>query len=339
MGFKQLADFCEECVKPVANQLDEDSVLLKKIFQQLNEHAWLGLCVPKSLGGRGGDESDVKAFYSLMAQYSGALLLVYAQHHMAVRWVVERFPDSPLRTRTLNNIIEKKRSLGISFAPLKGTLVAHQVADKGVQLTGKLPWVTGFQMHQQIVVAFRVVETVHYMLLPFVADTGVSIEPGQPLAVFNGTATVSMTLKDFRVPPCSVFHSHHNSMRHPFPHPARYALLGEARALLAIMANSRAMSDEACQQCHQQLSDAVAVLDKQLLEPETNPYAQRAEMLSLALQCAQAALSAVGGRAILADHPVQRHYREIMQFAVAGLNDMQQEAYFKYSLKSINAAK
>ena len=142
MSFKQLTDFCEEDVKPVANQLDEDPVLLKKIFQQLNEQAWLGLCVPKNLGGSGGSEADVKAFYSLMAQYSGALLLVYVQHHMAVRWVVERFPDSPLRTRTLNNIIEKQSSLGISFAPLKGTLVARQVADKGIQLTGKLPWVT-----------------------------------------------------------------------------------------------------------------------------------------------------------------------------------------------------
>lgn len=338
MGFKQLTDFCEEYVKPVANQLDEDPVLLKQIFQQLNEQAWLGLCVPKSLGGSGGGEADIKTFYSLMAQYSGALLLVYAQHHMAVRWVVERFPDSPLRTRTLNNIIEKQSSLGISFAPLKGTLVARQVADKGIQLTGKLPWVTGFQIHQQIVVAFRMAETVYYMLLPFVENTGVSIEPGQPLAVFNGTATVSMTLADFCIPADAIFH-HHDSAREPFPHPARYALLGEARALLNIMAKTRAMSEVTCQQCHQQLSDAVAELGERLLNPEVSPHAQRAEMLSLALQCAQAALSAVGGRAILADHPVQRHYREIMQFAVAGLNDTQQEAYFKYSLKSIRAAK
>ena len=105
------------------------------------------------------------------------------------------------------------------------------------------------------------------------------------------------------------------------------------------MAKTRAMSEVTCQQCHQQLSDAVAELGERLLNPEASPHAQRAEMLSLALQCAQAALSAVGGRAILADHPVQRHYREIMQFAVAGLNDRQQEAYFKYSLKSIRAAK
>ena len=92
MGFKQLTDFCEEYVKPVANQLDEDPALLKQLFQQLNEQAWLGWSMPKSLGGSGGGEADIKTFYSLMAQYSGALSLLYAQHHMAVHWVVERYP-------------------------------------------------------------------------------------------------------------------------------------------------------------------------------------------------------------------------------------------------------
>ena len=141
-------------------------------------------------------------------------------------------------------------------------------------------------MHQQIMVAFRMAETVHYMLLSFVEDAGISIEPGQPLAVFNGNATISMTLADFCIPPDAIFHHHHDSMRKSFPHPARYALLGEAQALLAIMASSRTMSDATCQHCHQQLSDAVAELGERLLNPKASPHAQRAEMLSLALQCA-----------------------------------------------------
>ena len=54
MEFKQLTHFCEEYVKLVANRLDEDPVLLKKLFQKLNHEGWLGLLVPKNLGGKGG---------------------------------------------------------------------------------------------------------------------------------------------------------------------------------------------------------------------------------------------------------------------------------------------
>ena len=82
--FKKLIPFLEKEVAPVAHQLDEDADLFRKIHERFVDLGSLNFLIPSALGGLGGERNDWIEYNILMAQYSGALLFLQAQHQYSV---------------------------------------------------------------------------------------------------------------------------------------------------------------------------------------------------------------------------------------------------------------
>ena len=91
--FAQIEAFLKNTVAPISNELDSQQKLLKDCYYQLIQLGSLRFLIPADLGGLGGERREWIDYNMCMAEHSGALLFLQAQHQFTIWQLKKLLPD------------------------------------------------------------------------------------------------------------------------------------------------------------------------------------------------------------------------------------------------------
>lgn len=332
--FNQIKKFLTTHVDPMSNALDHDESLLKNSYDQLIQLDGLKFLIPKDLGGLGGERSEWIEYNILMAQYSGALLFLQAQHQFAVSQLKKLLPQEKVAA-LLRLIAKDNIGLGIALATKRNLLEVTKTKN-GFLLSGKLLWVTGFNYFPSILFSFDMDNHAYYSILSFssnLKNKNFIISPKIETNVFNSTNTVSITLDNYFIADDEIIASHPILPKVPIEHPAIYNFAGAAKALLKLAAQGKYKNCDRSKEKYNALINEWEIYYKKILEHESCPLKLRAQGLLLAEKCISFTRMVCGAESILPSHPINRITREIWQYSVAGYSEDQLNAYLEENIR------
>lgn len=328
--FRRTKSFLNTHVAPVNNVLDYDENLLKNIYGQLIKLGALKFLISKELGGLGGERSEWVEYNILMAQYSGALLFLQAQHQFAVSQLKKLLPQKRVAD-LLHMIAQDNLGLGIALTANRQLLKVTKIKN-GFQLSGKLLWVTGFNYFRSVLLSFDIDTQVYYSILPFnsiLKNKSIAISEKIETIVFNSTNTVRIVLHNYFISNNEILAIQSSQPKKPTEHPAVYNFAGAAKALLGLAFQGKYKNCKLSKEKYALLLNEWEIYYKNILQHESCPLKLRAQGFSLAEKCISFARMVCGAESILAFHPINRLSREIWQYSVAGYSEDQLNAYLE----------
>lgn len=326
--------YLQQSVSPYAANIDSDSDALKKAIIGLGELNLLALRVESSWGGMDVSQDIFHAFQELVARYSGALAFLQTQHQSAAAMLFQS--QNQLLQEYLPHLGNGNILVGVAFSHLRrgDNPVIAVPCTGGYKLKGYVPWVTGFGLFQEFIVAAVLPDGgAVFGLVPFVETQGSAgaIKFSQPLALaaMTSTNTVTATLTSWFLPQervVSVKPSgwiHENDKNNVLN--ATGLVLGCASAGLDILQSVYSNKQlsfiaQAFKTLDQELGDCrVAIRHAQRNHEAFDKKLQlRARAINLAVRCASAAVIVSSGAANYKHHAAQRVYREALVFTVSG---------------------
>lgn len=326
--------YLQQSVSPYAAIVDSDPDALKKAIIGLGKLNLLALRVESSWGGMDVNQDIFHAFQELVARYSGALAFLQTQHQSAATMLGQS--QNQFLQEYLPHLSNANILLGVAFSHLRrgdNPVIAVPSAG-GYKLEGYVPWVTGFSLFQEFIVAAVLPDGgAVFGLVPFVEtqDRVGAIKFSQPLALaaMTSTNTVTATLTSWFLPQERVVSIkpsgwiHENDKKNVLN--ATGLVLGCATAGLDILQSAYSTKQlsfiaQAFKTLHQELADCRAAIRHAQRNHESfdKQLQLRAGAINLAVRCASAAVTVSSGAANYKHHAAQRVYREALVFTVSG---------------------
>ena len=332
-----LKSWLDREIKPIANEIDREELVLKTALKGMGDRSWLALKVPVKLGGSGLTELDYRLMQIELARTSGALTFLQTQHQSAASMLSKS--DNTYLQQFLPNMATGKTLMGVGFSHLRRggiPMVSGKETNRGYEISGEVPWITGYGFFSHFILGTTLQDGRElYGVLPLqntTQTTGGSITCSQPmeLMAIASTNTVSAKIerwcleKDLIVkinPPGSI---HQSSRRNILNH-AWYAIGCAYAGLDVLLASAKKKQLDFLKQSWQSLNselercqeDAIA-----LATEDSTSYEQklelRADAINLAQRCSQAAVIASSGAANYLNSNAARIYREALLFSVSG---------------------
>lgn len=338
--------YLKESVAPYSAEIDQNPEALRTALKGLGERSLLALRVPKVWGGEEVDEETFQNFQELVTRYSGALAFLQTQHQSAAGMLLLS-PNTALKQEYLPQLSNGQRLIGVGFSQLRregDPPVKAFPIEGGYQLEGQVPWVTGFSLFHQFIVAavlpdgcsvFGVVP-----LVDTVQNSGGMITFSEPmqLAAMTSTNTVTAQLRNWFLPQSQVVslkpvgwiqeNDHKNVLRSvPFALGCATAGLDIVSAVSQTKPHSFIL--KALESLNQELLSCRTALKEAQQQLEIS-FAERLQIrawaIDLAVRCAHAAVTVSSGAANYSYHAAQRVYREALVFTVTGQTTAVMEA-------------
>ena len=163
--------YLREFVAPIAHQIDQDSELLKKALHGMGERFLLGLRIPKAWSGLEVNEITYRRFQQLIPRYSGALAFLQTQHQSAAEFIANS-QNQALQQQYLPQMSNGKSLVGVGFSHLRkkdNACMEANTKNGGYQLNGQVPWLTGFGIFSEFIVAALLPDEQEiYGIIPFI---------------------------------------------------------------------------------------------------------------------------------------------------------------------------
>lgn len=334
--------YLQESVSPHAATIDTETEALQKALFGLGELGLLGLRVPSPWGGTDVSQETFYIFQELVARYSGALAFLQTQHQSAAAMLAQS-QNELLKQEYLPLLSNGQVLVGVGFSHLRrgGTVISAVPVSGGYQLEGYVPWVTGFGLFQEFIVAAVLpdAQTV-FGVVPFeetAQDELGAITFSQPmaLAVMTSTNTVTATLTSWFLPQERVVSVkpggwiQENDQKNLL-NPTSLAL-GCATAGLDILQAAHSTKPlsfiaQAFESLDKELVDCRAAIRHAQQDDLHRRLQLRAWTIDLAVRCAHATVTVSSGAANYRHHAAQRVYREALVFTVSGQTTTLMEA-------------
>lgn len=325
-----IAKFLQQQVAPIAEQIDSDVTLLKQVFQKWAQLGCLRLLIPKAQSGWGATRQDFIEYNLLLSQFSGALLFLQGQHQYALMDLLN-YPITQSVSHTLANIVNNNKSLGICLSAKK-KWTDIQVSADGFRISGILPWVSGYQVFDDLLVTFIVDQHIYYALLPLQSvnrhDGEICFSQPFDLVVAKSVNTVQLHVKNWLIKPENcLLKLALNQQAEPIPHPSIYNFAGATIALLAQVSQSSYFSHPEISNRYQQINRQLTDYLSEIKKPIDDTVGMRARGRRLAMQVCDFAKVAIGPQALMTDSSVMRLQREIDLYSAVGGSEQQVEAF------------
>lgn len=328
----EAVEFLRARVKPLAQEIDQDSAALGEALRKMADRGLLGLRVPTEYGGVGLSEIDFRRFQEACARTSGCLAFLQTQHQSACAMLAKSENDT-LRAEYLPQFASGESLCGIAFSQLRRKtdkpVLAATIANGGFVLNGDAPWVTGIGFFDYCVTAATAEDgDTIFVLHPLAEVGGLSLSAPMRLASMEPAQTVSANFVDYFVAEGALLYVRagnwieNNDMinialQSPFA-------LGCAQAGLDVVAENYSRKNIAA------IGETLSSLSAELEECRVEAYAAmddrtdserslsaRGWAIDLALRCAAAAVVTSSGAGNSLNHSAQRVYREALVFAVS----------------------
>jgi len=327
---EQIEEFLFHWVRPRAQEIDTSLDSLREGLSELASRGLLGLRADPEYGGRGFPDAGFRRFQETIARCSGALAFVQTQHQSAVSFL-NRSANEGLKQRFLPKWCSGERLSGIAFSQLRkarAPLLSATPVERGWVLNGKMPWVTGYSIFQDCVVAAYTKDQRTWFGVVQLADSDSLVaSPVMRLASMDVSQTVSINVRECFVPEEDVLYLkegnwiHNNDMVNiALQSPFALGCAGAGIDVMRSVYESKRIEaiKEAADALERELSrcreEAYAAMEER--DNSTRSLAARAWAIELAARCAHAAVVASSGQGNSVSHPAQRVYREALVFSV-----------------------
>ncbi|MEZ2239024.1 acyl-CoA dehydrogenase [Microcoleus sp.] len=326
--------YLKNCVAADAEIIDSDSEALKTALVGLEDRSLLALRVPQKWGGADIDAQTFYEYQELTARYSGALGFLQTQHHSATAMLANS-DNELLKTRCLPAIALGELRLGVGFSHLRRSgnpAVTATPAQNGYLLSGKVPWVTGFGLFQNFIVAALLPDDrAVFGLLPFEniasASGKISCSEIMPLIAMSSTNTVTVTLTNWWLDESQIisFQPKDWIVTNDTKNILNFvpATFGCIRAGLDIIqAAGETKKASFIVSAYEKLAHKLDRLKQNFPQSQHSSKAEqlalRAQAIDLAVRCGHAAVTVSSGAANSEKHPAGRVYREALVYTVSG---------------------
>ncbi|XZN92437.1 MAG: acyl-CoA dehydrogenase [Microcoleus sp.] len=332
--FNSTETYLKNCVAADAETIDSDSEALKTALVGLEDRSLLALRVPQKWGGADIDAQTFYEYQELTARYSGALGFLQTQHHSATAMLANS-DNELLQSICLPAIALGELRLGVGFSHLRRSgnpAVTATPAQNGYLLSGKVPWVTGFGLFQNFIVAALLPDDrAVFGLLPFEniasASSQISCSEIMPLIAMSSTNTVTVTMSNWLLnesqiisfqPKDWIVQNDTKNILNFVP-----ATFGCIRAGLDIIqAASQTKKSSVIVSAYEKLAHKLDRLKQNFPQSQHSSKAEqlalRAQAIDLAVRCGHAAVTVSSGAANSQKHPAGRVYREALVYTVSG---------------------
>ena len=326
--------YLKNCVAADAETIDSDSEALKIALVGLEDRSLLALRVPQKWGGADIDAQTFYEYQELTARYSGALGFLQTQHHSATAMLANS-DNELLKSRCLPAIALGELRLGVEFSHLRRSgnpAVTATAAQNGYLLSGKVPWVTGFGLFQNFIVAALLPDDrAVFGLLPFEniasASGQISCSELMPLIAMSSTNTVTVTLANwwldesqiisFKPKDWIVTNDTKNILNFV---PATFGCI--RAGLDIIQAAAQTKKSSFIVSAYEKLAHKLDRLKQNFPQCQHSSKAEqlalRSQAIDLAVRCGHAAVTVSSGAANSHKHPAGRVYREALVYTVSG---------------------
>ncbi|MEO1429051.1 MAG: cyclase family protein [Cyanobacteria bacterium J06632_19] len=343
--FNAAKSYLSETIALRAKKIDESPDALFEALRGLGDLNLLALKVPQKWGGKEISGLDYGNFQQLVARYSGALAFLQTQHQSAAGILVAG-NNPKLQQKYLPHMGSGEILLGVGFSHLrrrgKPIITAYKVAG-GYRINGVVPWITGFGLFQEFVVAATLGDgSAVFGIAPFQniqqAEKGeIRFTSPAQMAAMNSTNTVSATLDNWFLPEELVISIkppgwiQDNDKKNLLK--ATFLAFGCAEAGLEVIQaefNKKSLSfiKDAFISLEAELNRCrSAIIEAQQQQVEFEWKLQlRAWAIDLTSRIAHAAVTASSGAANYSASAAQRVYRETLVFTVTGQSSAIMEA-------------
>ncbi|MBD2431885.1 MULTISPECIES: cyclase family protein [Fischerella] len=329
-----------------ANEIDSNPDTLMQALQGLRDLGLLALRVPHNWGGKEVSEETFSDFQELVARYSGALAFLQTQHQSAAAMLAAS-SNSVLKQEYLPRIGKGELLVGVGFSQLRRggePLTLAKLVPGGYQLDGVVPWVTGWGMFDDFIVAATLPDgRAVFGVVPFQdtyqnSTSKITFTSPTELAAMTSTNTVTANLNSYFLPqervvsikPVGWIHENdkNNVLRATFLATgcafAGLDIIESALKTKSLPAIANALT--AFQQELNHCRTAIRRLQKNTHAQLLEKLQLRSWAIDLATRIAHAAVTVSSGAANYLHHPAQRVYREALVFTVTGQTSAVMEA-------------
>lgn len=327
---EQVEKFLFERVRPRAQDMDMNLEALREGLSELAARGLLGLRADPEYGGQGFSDAAFRRFQETIARCSGALAFVQTQHQSAVSFL-NKSANEGLKRRYLPKWCTGERMSGIAFSQLRKSgspVLSARHEDGGWVLNGTMPWVTGYGIFQDCVVAaYTKDQRTWFGVIRLEDCESLVFSPVMRLASMEVGQTVSVNVRDHFVPNEDVLYLkagnwiHDNDMlnialQSPFALGCAAAAIDVMRSVyekkrIEAIAKAADVLEEELNRCRE---EAYAAMEEKDNSPRS--LKARAWAIEMAARCAHAAVVASSGQGNSLSHPAQRVYREALVFTV-----------------------
>lgn len=325
--------FLRERVAPVAGELDRSTHCLREVVREAGEECLLALRRPDEYGGPAIAEEEFRIFQEEAARTSGSFAFLQTQHQSTVS-ILAGNANEALKRRYLPQMHDGTRLVGIGFSQLRREgepLVRVEPVEGGYRATGRVPWITGFDVFQEYLLGATLPNGDSlFAIIPLAHVAGGTPTEPMHLAAMGSAATVAMELDGLFIPHEQVAFTkpgawiRENDLVN-IALQSQFAF-GCARAGLDVVRREAKKPgkeflagyaddlDAELERCREETHAALA--DRTEATAETR-LRLRAWAIELAVRCGHAAVTASSGAANATDHPAGRIYREALVYTVS----------------------
>ncbi|WP_324283092.1 nucleoside triphosphate pyrophosphohydrolase [Cyanobacterium aponinum UTEX 3222] len=328
--------FLQKKVLPQANILDKDSQLLKTHFYDFNriDSSFLRLKIDTKWQGLAMSNLDFYSWQIMIAKYSGAFAFLQTQHQSAIAFL-NSSDNEILKEKYLTQIGKENYFYGVGFSHLRRKekpLVSATVTEKGYELNGFIPWITGYDIFSHFIIGATLPDGQElYGIIPF-QNQNSYLELSQPLQLcaMTSTNTVTGKLNNYllrkedivTIKPRNNIHlkDQENILHHGF-----FPLGCTFASLRIIEENLVKLDYQEIKETYFELKNQVENLQEKMLTAMVDKnvsFAEklklRVEAINLAHKSAIASIITSKGTANIDSHPANRVYREALVYSVSG---------------------
>ncbi|MCG9895175.1 MAG: acyl-CoA/acyl-ACP dehydrogenase [Fimbriimonadaceae bacterium] len=344
MNFAELTDLLDREIAPLAQGMDHDPALLAQGLDRLCDAGLMALRRPVEFGGPAWSEPDFRVFQEEVARRSGALAFLQTQHQSSVA-ILTKSSNEGLRADRLPRMHRRDSLIGLGFSQLRRPgppITTAEEVPGGYRLKGHVPWITGFGLFSEWLVAAQLPDgRAVFGLLPLEPGPGMTFSEPMQLCAMQAAQTVTADLEDVLLPAERVVFVKRpgwirdNDMLNITLQ--GWFALGCARAGLdQILAAHRrrgseflVATEQALEAERQECRKAMARAD----DPTEIRLQTRAWGIDLAVRCAHAGVVANSGFSNSMASPAQRIFRESLVFSVSAQTSEIMEATLRRSVR------
>ncbi|WP_308256596.1 hypothetical protein [Geminocystis sp. GBBB08] len=327
---QQGEDFLAKEVLLKGFTIDKDSNVLKDIFKKMNDFNphFFRLKLAENWGGINISNLGFYSWQIMMAKYSGALSFLQIQHQSAIE-MLSQSKNNIVKEKYLSKIIKENLFCGVGFSHLrrkgKPSVMAIPI-EKGYELTGFVPWITGYDIFSYVIVGAILPDGQElYGIMPFANNNNhLKFSFPMKLSAMNSTNTVTATLNQWflssedvvMIKPYQAIYQkdEENVLHHGF-----FALGCSLAGLRILKDNCDKINLPKVTDSYARLKAQTDNLQRKMLEIIIHPndnFEQkldlRVQAISLAYRCAIAAIISSKGEGNQEYHCANRIYREAL---------------------------
>lgn len=329
----------EDLLRPEAEQVDIHGVP-RSHLDALAAAGLFGVSSAPDDGGSDVDAATMREVTETLAGADASTWFVWTQHHTPVR-TLRRSDNDQLRRRMAPMLASGEVVAGVAFTHLRrpgpAPVTATRSAD-GWTLSGRIDWLTGWQLSDVFLVGAQAGDDVVWSLLPLADRPGVTAT-SLGLAAMSGTSTVSVTLESVAVngedivlvEPLSGWRET-DRLRTADVSPAVFGVAAEAIRRLDERddPSARLLSAQAADELTSLKLAAYQLMDRvEPTEQLDERLSLRASAHALALRVTAALVAAGAGRSMLLTSAAQRLAREALFLLVQGQTAAVRDATLK----------